>query len=605
MSTSSLPHQNAALIPAVNRAPQRLGHFCVLAGSQLLIWSTLAAALNTLVPVTLTTRVFWTQDYVWLLAAALLLMVCAWLVVPRLAAWISARLARPRHTALCLGAFAAAGIAGAYAVTHGFQLSGDEMMADFDATILRTGQLIAPVSVFWRPFDRALVPNFLRPVSDGAGLVSDYLPGNAALRALVGLVASPDWTSPLLAGLAVLALFRVTRRLWPAQPEPVVVAVLVLTTSSQMLVTASTSFAMTAHMAINLVWLWLFLRDDRIGHAGAIVAGFIGTGLHQIVFHPLFAAPFILQLLLRRRWRLSAVYVGAYAAICTFWVAYPGIVLAGIAAPADQTMATAGPHFLAHVTNMVETFTLALNLELTLDNLLRLLAWQNVMIVPLLIVSLAAVYRGDGLARPLAAGVVLTTLVPFILMPWQGNGWGYRYLHGCLGNLALLAGYGWLNLTAHSDSEQRDRACSLLAIATAFSVLVLLPVHLLQVQRNEAPYRAAEAAIRGAPTDVVLVDPTGILFANDLVRNDPFLRDRPKVLTLTYLDDAQIATLCSRFSVSVFDQQQDSALGLPPIPDQPEQYARKLAAKRALMRHLGCDHPIAVSASQHQGIARP
>jgi len=605
MSASGLSHANVAPIPAMHPARQRLGRICVLAGSQILLWSAIAAAWNTLVPIVLTTPLFRTQDYVWLLVSGLLLLLCGWLEFPRVAAWISPWLTRPGHTAFCLGAFAAAGVGGAYAVTRGFHLSGDEIMAEFDATIFRTGRLIAPLPAFWRPFDLALVPNFLRPVPGGAGLVSDYLPGNAVLRALVGLVASPNWTSPLLAGLAVLAVFRIARRLWPAQPEPVVVAMLMLTTSSQMLVTASTSFAMTAHMAINLVWLWMFLRDDRIGHAGAIVAGFIGTGLHQIIFHPLFVAPFILQLLLQRRWQLSAIYVGAYAAICTFWVAYPGIVLAGIAAPADQTIAAAGPHFLAHVTAMIGTFNPGLNLELTLDNLLRLLAWQNIVIVPLLTVSLVTVYRGDGLARPLAAGVVLTTLVPFILMPWQGNGWGYRYLHGCLGSLALLAGYGWLNLTAHSSSDQHDRARSVLAIATAFSVLVLLPVHVVQVQRCEAPYRAAEAAIRHAPTDVVLVDPTGMPFGDDLVRNDPFLRNRPKILTLTYLDDAQIATLCSRFTVSVFDKQVDDALGRPRIPGYLVLGARNLAAKRTFMRQLGCDHPIAVSARPQQDNARP
>ena len=106
------------------------------------------------------------------------------------------------------------------------------MMADFDATFFRAGRLIAPVSAFWRPFDSALVPDFLG-LCRRAGLVSAYLPGNAALRALVGLVASPNWTSPLLAVLAVLVLFCVARRLWPAQAEPVVVAVLILTTSSQ------------------------------------------------------------------------------------------------------------------------------------------------------------------------------------------------------------------------------------------------------------------------------------------------------------------------------------------------------------------------------------
>jgi len=605
MSASSLLRANNDPVPAVSPAPQRLRHICVLAGSQILLWSALAAALNARFPVVLTTRLFWTQDFGCLLVAASLLLICGLLGVPRVDGAISPWLARPERTVLCLGALAAVGIAGTYALTHGFHLSRDEMMADFDATIFRSGRLIAPVPMFWRPFVRALVPIFLRPIPGSVGLISAYLPGNAALRALVGLVASPNWTSPLLAGLAVLALFRVARKLWPAQPEPVVATVLTLTTSAQMLATASTSFAMTAHMAVNLVWLCLFLRDDRIGHAGAIVAGFIGTGLHQIVFHPLFVAPFILQLILQRRWRLSALYVGAYAAICTFWVAYPGIILAGVAAPADQTMAAAGPHFLAHVAKMIETFSLGLNLELTLTNLLRLLAWQNIVILPLLIASLAAIKRGDGVARPLALGVALTTLVPFLLMAWQGNGWGYRYLHGCLGNLALLAGYGWLNLTAHSGSDQRGRALSWLAIATAFSVLVLLPAHVLQMQHFEAPYRDAEAAIRHAPTDVVFVDPSQMPFAIDLVRNDPFLRNRPKILLLTHLGDAQIATLCSRFSVSVFDRQVDDALGLPRIPCYPGVNMPNLAKKRAFMRQLGCDHPIVVAAPQQQVFAQP
>jgi hypothetical protein len=35
----------------------------------------------------------------------------------------------------------------------------------------------------------------------------------------------------------------------------------------------------------------------------------------------------------------------------------------------------------------------------------------------------------------------------FILLPYQGHGWGYRYLHGLIGSLSLLAGYGWIALS--------------------------------------------------------------------------------------------------------------------------------------------------------------
>ena len=79
---------------------------------------------------------------------------------------------------------------------------------------------------------------------------------------------------------------------------------------------------MPAHLAFNLAWLWLFLRGGKAGHAGAIAVGFLATGIHQLIFHPMFVAPFVLQLWLRRRWGLGALYTLAYAAICLFWIEY-------------------------------------------------------------------------------------------------------------------------------------------------------------------------------------------------------------------------------------------------------------------------------------------
>ena len=42
-----------------------------------------------------------------------------------------------------------------------------------------------------------------------------------------------------------------------------------------------------------------------IGHAGAIAVGAVACGLHQIVFHPLFVAPFILHLWFHKRRALA------------------------------------------------------------------------------------------------------------------------------------------------------------------------------------------------------------------------------------------------------------------------------------------------------------
>ena len=65
-----------------------------------------------------------------------------------------------------------------------------------------------------------------------------------------------------------------------------------------------TAYAMPAHLCFNLLWLRLFLADRRRADLGAIAVGFIATGLHQPLFHPMFVAPFMLMLLLERNWRV-------------------------------------------------------------------------------------------------------------------------------------------------------------------------------------------------------------------------------------------------------------------------------------------------------------
>jgi membrane associated rhomboid family serine protease len=64
----------------------------------------------------------------------------------------------------------------------------------------------------------------------------------------------------LLAALAVVAIFGVARRLWPARLDAALLSALLVATSLQVLVTSMTSYAMTAHLTLNLIWLWLFDR---------------------------------------------------------------------------------------------------------------------------------------------------------------------------------------------------------------------------------------------------------------------------------------------------------------------------------------------------------
>jgi hypothetical protein len=474
------------------------------------------------------------------------------------------------------------GVVGAHEVLLDYPLSWDETLARFDSLIFRSGRTVAPLPSVWRLYANALAwQSFMQPVADHAALVSSYLPVNASLRALIGVVADDRLTSPLLAALAIVSAYGVSRRLWPERRDAAfVVAVLVLT-SSQVIVTAMTPYAMTAHLAFNLLWLWLFLRDTRLGHAGAMLVGFLATGLHQLVFHPLFAAPFVFSLYRQKRAGLALVYTLAYAGIGLFWISYwkIGLALANLSAPGALPGADAiggARFFFERVVGLLIDYEWQ-SIPLMLKNGLRFVIWQNPLLLPLAALSARALAQDRRYARELLAGVLLTLAVMGLLMPFQGHGWGYRYLHGLIGNLALLTGFGWIAATREATARESAAMRAALFLSSAFSLLVLLPAHLESAQALTRPYALADAALRRAKSDIVVIDKTGMRYGVDLARNDPFLRERPIRLMLQSLSDADHAALCARYRIELFDAANGATFGVPLIE---EELARRQTPRR-------------------------
>lgn len=473
--------------------------------------------------------------------------------------------------------------AGTYLVFGNYALSRDELLAEFDADFLRAGLLISPLPVEWRPFAAAMQPIFMLPVSPEVGWISGYLPGNAALRALFDLTVGREWTNPALAALAAFALWRIARRLWPGRPGTALVPLVLLAASPQLLTMAMTPYAMTAHLAFNLLWLWCFLRGDRRGGIGALAAGFIATGLHQIVFHPIFAAPFILELLIARQWRRAAVYIAGYALIGLFWIIYWQLVLsaAGSVASAGEAAQQGLPFLLDKLADLIASFDVTAPVLMVL-NLMRFISWTHLLLLPLVILAWPFIRRGEGIARPLALGIVLMLATLLILLPWQGHGWGYRYLHGFLGSFALLATFGWTRIAA-AGQARRNAA---LALTTAATLLVILPFHLWSASAFVRPYRAAHAFLARADAEVVIVDPAGTFYTQDLVRNAPDVSNRPVTIDLLHLDETPLRALCARYRVALFDKRHAAAFGIR-FAETPE-----LAAKRRLLDALRCAPPL-------------
>jgi hypothetical protein len=159
--------------------------------------------------------------------------------------------------------------------------------------------------------------------------VSAYLPVNAAFHAAGALVGAADLVAPLLVAIGAVALWRIAVRLWPEERQVQLVVLLLYAGSSQVLIAGMTRYAMSAHLALNLVWLRCICAAGG-RHGGALAVGFLASGLHQLLFHPLFAVPFVLLLGQRRRWRAFAGYAVGYARSgCSGWGGRLGSVRSG------------------------------------------------------------------------------------------------------------------------------------------------------------------------------------------------------------------------------------------------------------------------------------
>lgn len=467
--------------------------------------------------------------------------------------------------------------AGHYLVFAGYNLSRDEAMAHFDTYIFAHGRLVWPFPAIWRPYADALNQTFILPIGQHDAWVSAYLPVNAAIRAAVGHIVDVWLTGPLFVAIGALSLWGIAKRLWPDSPSSRIVALVLYVGSAQILLAGMTAYAMSGHIGLNMLWLWLFLRGGKAGHAGAILVGFLATGLHQPLFHPLFVAPFLLEVLRgERRWRLLAVYLAAYAAIGLFWLAWPGWMAHGF----GKTSEAQDVDYVTRLIHTVGWFDVKAAWVMAL-NLLRFAAWQHLLLLPLLALGII-VTRRDAMARALTIGLLLPVVAMALLLPVQGHGWGYRYVHGVLGSACLLAAYGWHWLEAHGLSYRRAFVWT--SVAT---FAVGIPVHAFMAQRMAQPYASAAAEVAATPADIVIIDNRAALWAADLVINRPDLSNRPIRLAGSQLRPHDMGPLCRGRTIAFFDGPRLHAIqGLfPEVPAHDSALQRDL---ETAARQAGC-----------------
>jgi len=472
------------------------------------------------------------QDQWLLLAGALLLGFCVWRLPARTGPFSGGwRLALTVGAGMAIAAFA-----GHYWILSGHDMSRDEQMATSDAAIFARGQLVAPLGGLWRDHAAALNTMFMYPTEHSAAWVSTYLPFNAALRALFGTFGDAAMTGPAMLLMGAGALWGCARCVWPENREAPFVALLLYLGSGQIWFNGMTAYAMPAHLALDLCWLWLFLRRAPWADIAALVIGFVAVGLHQPILHPMFAAPILFLLVLDRDWRRAAVYFSGYATIGAFWICWPGWMWPLVEASAGAPQA-AGVDFFSRI--MLAIGGSGGGIADMVANLLRFAAWQHLLLLPLLIVGLK-VARSDRMAGALAGGVLLTIVVVTVILPYQGHGFGYRYLHGLIGNCILLAVYGWVSL-----GDKIGQWRTLLMRSTVAGLVILLPVQAWMAHAFYAPSAEVSKRLEAVDADYVVIGAGDAPFAADLVINPPFLRDRPIRLVREALDPALVRILCA------------------------------------------------------------
>lgn len=472
------------------------------------------------------------QDQWLLLVGAATLILCFWSLPDRRTA-----LAANWRLALAVGVIMAlAAFVGHYGILSSYDLSRDEQLANFDAAILAKGHLLASLPARWQDHTDALNATFMYPTAHRVAWASGYLPVNAVLRASIGVIAAPEFTGPLMTLFGALALWACARRIWPESREAPIVALLLYLGSGQIWLNGMTAYAMPAHLTVNLCWLWLVLRRAWWADVSALALGFFAVGLHQIHYHPLFAAPILLLVLLERNWRRAAFFALGYLMIGLFWqwwTYWNAALAAGGAVSADSVHANSLGGLIDNLAKIEGQ-----RIPNMAANLFRLIAWEHLLLVPLVLLGIRA--ARDRLAAALVAGIVLTLLVRFIALPYQGHGLGYRYIHGLIGNLILLAVYGWVSL---GDDIGRWRA--LLLRSTAASCLVLLPLQAWMTHEFYATHAEVSRRIDAASADYAVVGDDGVPFFSDLVRNSPFLDNRPIRLIREELDPRLQAQICA------------------------------------------------------------
>jgi hypothetical protein len=286
-------------------------------------------------------------------------------------------------------------------------------------------------------------------------------------------------------------------------------------------------YSMTAHMLFSGVFALLLLDPAPRRLLAAGLVGSIALSLHNPVPHMLFAAPWILWLVMQKRgfqtlaW-LIAGYLPLFLLLVVGWFWFSSeLTQQGVGAAAN---AQAGG--LAKVGSMFALPSATVFLARA-AGLAKVWLWA----VPGLLI-LACIgawkWRHDWRFQLLAASAVLTLIGYYFFPADQGHGWGFRYFHSAWLALPLLATAALTPVLTAPEKQETSTANGDMRSFVVAGALLMLVIGLstrgLQIRQFMTSHLNQLPAYAGTEQRIVFINPRGSFYAVDLVQNDPFLR---------------------------------------------------------------------------------
>ena len=410
--------------------------------------------------------------------------------------------------------------AGALVVYHNHPLAMDEYAPVFQSKVFAMGRIAAR-------FSPQLVNWLVMPGFNGVFLIASphtgqvieaYWPGFALLLAPFQWIGAPWLCNPMLAGIALYLIFRITLDI-TGDRRAAGFALLFALASGAFVANAISYYSMQAHLTANLLFAWLLMSPNRARALAAGAVGSLALVLHNPVPHALFALPWLIAMLWdkeRRRYLPPLVlgYLPLSIVLGLGWIMLRHQIAADMPGGAVIGGAVAA----------IFRWPNAAMLNMRVAALAKMWVWAAPCLFLFAFIGGARHWKSRHV-RLLVQSAILTFVGYLFVNLDQGHGWGYRYFHSAWGVVPILAG-----CAITGESADSERLVSFAGAAAVLGLLVIMPFQLSQIDGFIARYLAQVPPARRPGNNIYFIKPGAGFYMSDMVQSDPGLRTQDLLL---------------------------------------------------------------------------